>query len=84
MFHLVWGRDEEDVPLGGERDEEDVPLSGGKGRGRCSIWWGGGERRCSVNFVTSPLNLTHSFRLIKVLMEISHAVFRQSFGLLNI
>lgn len=40
--------------LVGERDEEDV-LFGGRG----------GEE--VVPFVTSPVNLTHSFRLIKVL-----------------
>ena len=40
MFHLVEGRDEEDVPFGGGRDEEDVPFGGGKGSGRSSIWWG--------------------------------------------
>ena len=57
----IWwrGRDEEDVPFGGERDQEDIPFGGarddedvpfGGGRDEEDVPFGGGEGcgRCSI------------------------------------
>ena len=90
------GRDEEGVPLGGGGETRKMfhlvgggrrkmfHLVGGEGMRKIFYLVEGGGGEGDVPFLTSPMNLTHSFRLIKVLMEIPHAVFCQSFGLLNI
>ena len=61
-----------DVPFGGGRDEEDVPFGGG--RDDEDVLFGGGRDDEDVPFVTSPLSLTHIFRLVKVLTEILRAL----------
>ena len=62
----------EDVPFGGGRDEKDVPFGGG--RNDEDVPFGGGRDAEDVPFVTSPLSLTHIFRLVKVLTEILRAL----------